>query len=47
MTFGRLVEPAEQVEGVRAVTADDVLGVARDIFRPENRSVSWVLPKSR
>ena len=45
LSFGRLVTPAEQVEGIRAVTADDVLAAAKAIFRPESRSVSWVLPK--
>ncbi len=45
LSFGRLVTAAEQVEGVRAVTAADVQAVAADIFRPENRSVSRVVPK--
>ena len=45
MSFGRLVTPAEQVDGIRAVTPDDVREVARAIFRPESRSVSWVMPK--
>jgi len=44
-TFGRIVPTQEQVDGVRAVTADDVLGVARAIFRPENRALSLVVPK--
>ena len=43
LSFGRLVTPQEQVEGIRAVTAADVQAVAREIFRPANRSVSWVL----
>ena len=47
LSFGRLVMPSEQVEGIRAVTAADVLAVAQEIFRPENRSVSWVLPKPK
>ena len=47
LSFGRLVMPSEQVEGIRAVTAADVLAVAQEIFRPENRSVSWVLPKQK
>ncbi len=47
LSFGRLVMPSEQVEGIRAVTPADVLAVAQEIFRPENRSVSWVLPKPK
>ena len=45
LSFGRLVTPQEQVEGIRAVTAADLQSVAKSIFRPANRSVSWVLPK--
>ncbi|MGN0832624.1 MAG: M16 family metallopeptidase [Kiritimatiellia bacterium] len=45
LAFGRLVAPAEQVEGIRAVTAADVQAVARSIFQPSNRSISWVVPK--
>ena len=46
LAFGRLVSPTEQIAGIRAVTATDVRDVAREIFRPENRSLSWVLPKN-
>jgi len=45
LSFGRLVTPEEQVEGIRAVSAADVMAVANAIFVPENRSVSWVRPK--
>ncbi len=45
LSFGRLVTAGEQVEGVRSVSAEDVREVARDILRPENRSVSRVTPK--
>ena len=45
LSFGRLVTPDEQVEGIRAVTATDVRDVARAILDPSNRSVSWVVPK--
>ena len=45
LSFGRLVTPQEQVEGIRAVTAADVKNVASAILRPSNRSVSWVVPK--
>jgi len=45
LSFGRLVPTAEQVEGIRKVTAEDVQSVARAILKPANRSVSWVLPR--
>ena len=45
LSFGRLVSPQEQVEGIRAVTAADVKRVANAILHPSNRSVSWVVPK--
>ncbi len=46
LAYGRLVQAAEQIEGIRAVTSADVLAVAQDALRAENRSVSWVVPKS-
>jgi predicted Zn-dependent peptidase len=45
LSFGRLVPAEEQVEGIRKVSADHVLAVAREILDPARRSVSWVLPK--
>ena len=45
LSFGRLVSPREQIDGIRSVTAADVQGAARAMFRPGCRSVSWVLPK--
>ncbi len=47
LSFGRLVTAEEQIEGVRAVTAADVQAAAHAIFRPENRSVSRVVPKEQ
>lgn len=44
-SFGRLVMPREQVEGIAAVSAADVQEVANEILKPENRSISWVLPR--
>ena len=44
-SFGRLVLPSEQVEGIAAVSPADVQDVANAILRPENRSLSWVLPR--
>ena len=46
LSFGRLVSPQEQIDGIRAVTAADVKRVAGAILRPSGRSVSWVVPKS-
>ena len=45
LSFGRLVSPREQIDGITAVTAADVKRVANAILRPSNRSVSWVVPK--
>ena len=45
LSYGRLVLPDEQVAGIKAVTAEDVQSVARSIFKQENRSISWVIPK--
>lgn len=44
-SFGRLVLPHEQIEGIAAVSAADVQNVANEILRTENRSLSWVLPR--
>ena len=46
LSFGRPVSPQEQVDGIRAVTADDVRAVSQAIFRRASRSVSWVVPQS-
>ena len=45
-SFGRLVEPEEQVDGIKRVTAADIQDVARAILDPANRSVSWVVPRT-
>ena len=45
LAFGRLVMPEEQVAGIRAVTSADVQSVARSVFAPSARSVSWVVPR--
>ena len=45
LSFGRLISPQEQIDGIRAVTAADVLAVAKAILKQSNRSVSWVVPK--
>ena len=45
LSFGRLVTPREQIDGIRAVTSADVRSVANAIFKSTNKSISWVLPK--
>ena len=45
LTRGRIVEPQEEIERIYSVTAEEVRAVAQDIFKPENRSLSCVLPK--
>lgn len=45
LSCGKPTDPDEQVENIRRVTSADVMAVARDIFDPGNRSVSWVVPK--
>jgi len=45
LSFGRLIDPEEQVSGIRAVTARDVQDVALTILDSKNRSVSWVTPR--
>jgi len=42
LSFGRLVSPSEQVDGIAAVSSDDVRAAARAVLRPENRSISTV-----
>ena len=46
LSFGRLIDPEEQVEGIKAVSVQDLQAVARAILRPSNRSVSWVKARS-
>ena len=45
LAFGRLMMPEEQVEGIRAVTPADVQSVAKSVFKPSRRAVSWVVPR--
>ena len=45
LSFGRLVSPQEQIDGIRAVTAADVKAVSNAILKQTNRSISWVVPK--
>ena len=43
--FGRVETPDEVVARIRAVTADQVQALARDLFRPENLSLALVMPR--
>ena len=45
LSFGRLIDPEEQVRGIESVTVRDVQAVAQAILNPRNRSVSWVVPR--
>lgn len=45
LSFGRLVTPQEQIDGIAAVTAADLQAAANVILRPESRCVSTVLPR--
>ena len=45
LAFGRAMPPSEQIDGIRAVTPSDLQSLARAVFAPANRSVSWVVPR--
>ena len=44
LSFGRYAGLDEEVRNVREVSAEDVRDVAREIFQPQNRALSLVLP---
>ena len=45
LSYGRYVDPQEQIERMRAVTADDVRHVASQIFEPTRLSLALVVPQ--
>ena len=45
MSYGRVVNPADIVEAIRAVTTDDILAAANSTLADGNKSISWVLPR--
>jgi len=45
LTDGRIIPVAEQVAAVKAVTADEVLALAREMFDRKRRVISLVTPK--
>ena len=47
LAFGRIFTIDEQVGAIKAVTPEDVLGVAAEILNPANRSISRVVPSVR
>lgn len=44
LNYGRVVRPEETIEGLQAVTADDVRRVAEDVFEPTRLTLSLVVP---
>ena len=42
LSFGRLIAPEDQIDGIRKVTSADLQAVAKAILRSENRSLSLV-----
>lgn len=44
LNYGRVVNPSETIEGIRAVTADDVQRVAADVIDPVRMTLSVVVP---
>lgn len=47
LAFGQLIQPAEVMEHLRAVTAQDVQRLAQSIFKPVRASVALVVPDAR
>lgn len=47
LNYGRVIRPEETLDGIRAVTADDVQRVAADVFAPERMTLSLVVPTSQ
>ena len=44
---GRVVQPAETIAGLQAVTAEDVQRVAADVFEPSRMTLSLVVPTAQ
>lgn len=45
LAYGEIVQPETAIESLRAVTAADVLAVARSVVRPQNASLAVVSPE--
>ena len=45
LSFPKPLTTHEQVAAIRAVTPEEIRDVARDVFKPENRATSWVVPR--
>ena len=45
--YGRVVHPEETLNGVQAVTADDLRAVANDIFNPIRMTLALVVPNTQ
>jgi predicted Zn-dependent peptidase len=47
LNYGQVADPEETIEKIGAVTPDDVMRVAEDVFTPERMTVALVVPKSQ
>ncbi len=47
LNYGRFVRPEETLEGIQAVTAEDVQRVAADVFEPGRMTLSLVVPTAQ
>jgi len=47
LNYGRVVRPEETLDGICAVTADDVQRVSADLFAPERMTLSLVVPNAQ
>ncbi len=47
LNYGRVVRPEETIDGIQAVTADDVRRVAEDVFEPSRMTLSLVVPTAQ
>jgi predicted Zn-dependent peptidase len=47
LAYGKIIDPAEGIERIEAVTADEVQAVAQQMTDDSKKSISWVTPKSK
>lgn len=44
LSFGRLIQPADVMEQIQAVSAEQIQALAQSIFKPRNASIAMVTP---